>query len=96
MRLSNHSGTDFVLQLCVPFYASKNVKILTICIYFFVPTMALMYCYGSVFHMDKSDKNNCLETRTKSSTVVTTSAGGAAIGLHPGSAFATLESAGEQ
>ena len=45
------------LQVCQPFYASPNIKILTVCLYFFLPTMTLMYCYGSIFHMNKTDKN---------------------------------------
>ena len=40
--------------MCTPFFASQNVKIMTVCLYFFVPTMALMYCYGSVFHTDNT------------------------------------------
>jgi len=41
-------------KVCAPFFASQNVKILTVCVYFFVPTMSLMYCYGSVFHSQDS------------------------------------------
>jgi hypothetical protein len=36
--------------MCEPFYGCNNVKILAYCLFYFIPTLVLMYCYGSVFH----------------------------------------------
>lgn len=36
--------------MCEPFYGSNNVKILAYCLFYFIPTLVLMQCYGSIFH----------------------------------------------
>ena len=41
---------SILLQMCEPFYGSNNVKILAYCLFYFIPTLVLMQCYGSIFH----------------------------------------------
>ena len=36
--------------MCVPFYGSNNFKLLAYCLFYFIPTLVLMLCYGNVFH----------------------------------------------
>ena len=36
--------------MCELWYGSNNAKILGYCLFYFVPTTHLMYCYGSIFH----------------------------------------------
>ena len=36
--------------MCEPFYGSNNYKILAYCLFYFIPTLVLMQCYGSIFH----------------------------------------------
>lgn len=46
-----HSNFESILlQMCEPFYGSNNVKILAYCLFYFIPTLVLMQCYGSIFH----------------------------------------------
>ena len=39
-----------LFQMCVPFYGSNNFKLLAYCLFYFIPTLVLMLCYGNVFH----------------------------------------------
>ena len=50
-------------QMCQPFYGSNNVKILAYCLFYFIPTLVLMQCYGSIFH---SKRMQAMRRATKS------------------------------
>ena len=50
-------------QMCLPFYGSNNVKILAYCLFYFIPTLVLMQCYGSIFH---SKRMQAMRRATKS------------------------------
>ena len=36
--------------MCEPFYGSNNLKLLGYCLFYFIPTLVLMHCYGNIFH----------------------------------------------
>ena len=55
-------------QMCQPFYGSNNVKILAYCMFYFIPTLVLMQCYGSIFH---SKRMQAMRRATKSVSNVT-------------------------
>ncbi len=42
------------LMICEPYYLSNNALILASCVFYFPTTMALMYCYGTIFHSTKA------------------------------------------
>ena len=52
--------TEFlsVVQICEPFYGDYYHKIYATCIYYFIPTLVFMYCYGSIFHASKFKSNS--------------------------------------
>ena len=58
------------VRMCIPYYGSNNVKILAYCMYYFIPTLVLMQCYGSIFH---SKRMQAMRRATKSATTTTTS-----------------------
>lgn len=39
-----------IFQTCEAFWGSNFLQITSRCLYFFLPTMSLMYFYGSIFH----------------------------------------------
>ncbi|XP_068083217.1 trace amine-associated receptor 8c [Anabrus simplex] len=41
------------LLACDPFFSRASLRILSSCLFYFPTTMILMYCYGSVFHVNK-------------------------------------------
>ena len=47
-----------VVQICEPFYGDYYHKIYATCIYYFIPTLVFMYCYGSIFHASKFKSNS--------------------------------------
>ena len=38
------------LMVCEPYYLANDALILAACLFYFPTTMALMYCYGTIFH----------------------------------------------
>ncbi|CAG0891699.1 unnamed protein product [Darwinula stevensoni] len=42
---------DEGFAMCEPFYATNSLSLLAACLFYFPPTMALFYCYGSVFQL---------------------------------------------
>lgn len=53
------------IRMCLPFYGSNNVKILAYCLFYFIPTLVLMQCYGSIFH---SKRMQAMRRATKSAS----------------------------
>ena len=54
------SFTILFLQVCEPYWGSKYLQICCYCLFYFVPTLSLMYCYGSIFHIRHSSSNGIL------------------------------------
>ncbi|XP_038213984.1 trace amine-associated receptor 8b [Zerene cesonia] len=51
------------LMACDVFHSRVAFRILSCCAYYFPTTMALMYCYGSGFHVSKT-RGKCEDSRT--------------------------------
>ncbi|CAG0902595.1 unnamed protein product, partial [Cyprideis torosa] len=49
--------------ICKPFYTTNNVAIIAACVFYFPPTLVLLYSYGSVFQLAKS-KTSRLQVST--------------------------------
>ena len=49
--------------MCEPYYGGNNYKILAYCLFYFIPTLVLMQCYGSIFH---SKRMQAMRRATKS------------------------------
>lgn len=50
-------------QICEPFYGDWHYKMYASCVYYFIPTLVFMYCYGSIFHASKFKQNTIRDSQ---------------------------------
>ncbi|CAB0030138.1 unnamed protein product [Trichogramma brassicae] len=70
---------DTGLLACEPFFAKASIRILVCCCFYFPTTMALMYFYGSAFHMNKLRFKRVVCANT--SEIISTGSNNSASGL---------------
>ncbi len=52
-----------VFQICEPFLGSSGLRIFSHCMFYFTPTLVLMYSYGSIFHKPLKAGKRCQLSR---------------------------------